>query len=835
MFAMEDQRPGVRQIMASRSEFDIFDRNPDSALDELTELAAVLGGADYAYMGWMDFNRLWFKSKHGFLAAEQPRATTGCQWVLESGGPLLVRDAGQDPRFPPEGIPLPGARPCRSYAGTPLLTGANQIVGTLAILSPEPNQFSSEHLALLEIVARQASTRLELYGRIQAQEHAQRARQRTERALAIERCFVAATLDSIPALVAVLDTAGRMVRLNHSCSQLTGLNLADAVGRPFIEEVFEPDDQLWVSGKLCEAAVGQVSGPHETPWRMAGGFTRRISWTLRPLKGPTGEIQYLIVSGQDVTDQRQMELALHSSEDRYREVVEGSLGFVFTCSMEGRLTSLNGFTAETLGYRSEDLMGRSVTTLLDAGGAASFQECLRTLESEEEWQGSLPLRRRDGVYRHIAFRSRRMELPGERPFVLNHGIDVTEQHEAEEALRLATRQRELILESVGDGIFGIDMEGHLTFINQAAASALGYSPDQLTGHDVHEVVHHSHADGTPYSKATSPILLAMRRREFVRMRDEVFWRQDGTAIPVEYSASPLIEDGRISGMVVAFQDVSERRRLEKMKDEFISTVSHELRTPLTSLRASLGLISSGSLDKRPEKQRQMVEMAICNCDRLVRLVNDIVDFDSVQKGRLPLHRQSVEAIDLLRRAADVAHTAASQVHINFRIDASPALVLADPDRILQVLNELVSNALKFSPPDTQIRLVAQPFITPRASATSAATGINMAVWGASRSTRLDSAPSVSAPSSPETAGRSEICFIVEDQGRGIAPEKLEKIFERFHQGDASDSRALGGTGLGLALCRSIIEQHGGRIWAESGPGQGSRFLFTLPAATPCWP
>ena len=99
----------------------------------------------------------------------------------------------------------------------------------------------------------------------------------------------------------------------------------------------------------------------------------------------------------------------------------------------------------------------------------------------------------------------------------------------------------------------------------------------------------------------------------------------------------------------------ERRRLEKMKDEFISTVSHELRTPLTSLRASLGLISSGSLDKRPEKQRQMIEMAIGNCDRLIRLVNDILDFDSVEKGRLPLHRQAVEAVDLLRRAADVAH------------------------------------------------------------------------------------------------------------------------------------------------------------------------------------
>jgi PAS domain S-box-containing protein len=362
---------------------------------------------------------------------------------------------------------------------------------------------------------------------------------------------------------------------------------------------------------------------------------------------------------------------------------------------------------------------------------------------------------------------------------------------------LATRQRELILESVGDGIYGIDLNGRLTFINQAAARALGYTPEELTGRDVHEIIHHSHADGTPYSRSSSPILQGMRRRESIRMRDEVFWRQDGEAIPVEYSASPLIDDGQISGMVVAFQDVSERRRLERMKDEFISTVSHELRTPLTSLRASLGLISSGSLDKRPEKQRQMVEMAIGNCDRLVRLVNDILDFDSVEKGKLPLHRRQVEAVDLLRRAADVAHTAASQMHIAFLIDAPPAPVLADEDRILQVLNELVTNAIKFSLPDTQIRLTAKP-----------------------------ACESPSAANGPSAA----VCFSVEDQGRGIAPEKLERIFERFQQGDASDSRALGGTGLGLALCRSIVEQHGGRIWAESTLGQGSRFLFTLPAA-----
>jgi PAS domain S-box-containing protein len=802
-------------------EFDIFDRNPDPALDELTELAAVLCGADYAYIGWMDINRLWFKARFGFNAVEQPRAATADQWMLEKGQPLLISNAAEDRRINPLGIQLPGAKPCLSYAGTPLITSAQQVIGTMAVLAIRPDQFRPEHLTLLEILGRQAVTRLELYARIRLQEQAQRSRQRTERALAVERCFVAATLDSIPALVAVLDTAGRLVRMNEPCAQLTGLSLADSVGRPFLDQVLEPDEQDWAVVKLHEAVAGRESGPHESAWRVASasdsppqrqkpftvdfgatgasGNSRRVSWTMRPLLGPNGEIQYIIISGQDVTDQRQIEKALLSSEARYREVVEHSLGFVFTCSMEGRLTSLNAFTAETLGYRAEALVGRSVTELTDAAGAAAFQECLRTLQTQDEWQGALPLRRSDGVYRRIALRSRRMQLPGERPFALNHGMDVSEQFEAEEALHLATRQRELILESVGEGIYGIDLDGNLTFINEAGARALGYSPEELTGRDIHAVIHHSHADGTPYSKSTSPILQALRRCESIRMRDEVFWRHDGTAIPVEYSANPLMDDGHISGMVVAFQDVTERRRLEKMKDEFISTVSHELRTPLTSLRASLGLISSGTLDKRPEKQRQMIDMAIGNSDRLIRLVNDILDFDSGERGRLPLHRRPVEAIDILRRAADVAHDASMQARITLRIEAPMATVYADEDRILQVLNELVSNAIKFSPPDTTIRLAAQPV----ASTVPGAGALNF----------------------------DEVCFIVEDQGSGIQPEKLERIFDRFQQGDSSDSRALGGTGLGLALSRSIVEQHGGRIWAESTPGQGSKFLFTLPAAS----
>jgi PAS domain S-box-containing protein len=784
--------------MPSRSEFDFFDRDPDPALDELTALAAILSGADYAYIAWMDSDRLWFKARHGFQAVEQHRTRTASPWTKEKGEPLLIQDAAKDARFSANGIDLPGARHCRSYVGIPLVAGPRKVMGTLAVLAQAPGRFTQVHLELLNILSHQVVTRLELCSNIAALEQARRARLETERALSVERLFVAATLDSIPFLAALLDTAGCLVRLNYPCMQATGLSIGDAVGLPFFDQILQGEELLMAARNVREAAAGQASGPHETLWRTRGGKTRRVSWTLRPLPGSDGEIQYLILSGQDVTEQRQAEMALLSSETRYRRLVENSLGFLFTCTLEGRLTSLNAFTAETLGYTMKDLTGNSVSAFLDPAGAATFQDGLRTLEARGEWQGGLQVRRRDGVYRRIAFRSRLMELPGERPFVLNHGIDVTEQHEAEQALQMATRQRELILESVGDGIFGIDLEGRLTFINQAAARALHYKPDQLIGRDIHALIYHSHADGQPYSRAESPILKSMSQRKTIRKTNEVFWRQDGTFIPVEYSASPLIEDGQISGMVVAFQDVSERRRLEKMKDEFISTVSHELRTPLTSLRASLGLISSGALDKRPEKQRQMAEMAIGNCDRLVRLVNDILDFDSVERGKLSLHRQPVEAIGLLRRAAEVASTLAGKAHIHIRDGAPSVRVFADEERILQVLNELVSNAIKFSPSGADIQLSAHP-VGPNSGS--------------------------SDPSHPP-----DVRFVVEDQGSGIAPEKLERIFDRFHQGDASDSRALGGTGLGLALCRSIVEQHGGRIWAESTPGKGSRFFFTLPAA-----
>jgi signal transduction histidine kinase len=223
-----------------------------------------------------------------------------------------------------------------------------------------------------------------------------------------------------------------------------------------------------------------------------------------------------------------------------------------------------------------------------------------------------------------------------------------------------------------------------------------------------------------------------------------------------------------------------------MKDEFVSTVSHELRTPLTSLRAALGLIAGGALQNRPDKLQHMLEIAIGNTDRLVRLVNDILDLERIGSGQAQLHYTMCSVDDLLRRAAGLQQTAAAKSNITISFDAAGVSVWADPDRVLQTLTNLISNAIKFSQPGSPIQLSAR---------------------------NLDD---------------SEVEIQVEDHGRGIPEDKLEQIFERFQQVDASDSRAMGGTGLGLAICRSIVHQHGGHIWATSKLGEGATFHFTLP-------
>jgi len=775
--------------LKSLHEYEILDTPADPAFDEIVRVAAQVTGAPYAYLGFLDANRLWFKSRFGFQGTEIPRLATADQYTILEPEPLLVADAAMEPRFPVRGIPLTRTVHCRSYLAAPLV-GPEGGIGTLAVLSPKPNQFTEQHASILSVLARQIMMRLDYSIHSRGQDHSLRARQRIERALMVERNFVSAVLDTMSALVLVVDTAGRIVRFNRACEEISGYTFAELAGRSFPQELFLTEERAKAFQLLEQSRSDTRRDPTELHWLTREGRRRLIAWTTTILTDGSGEINFIIMTGVDVTDQREATAALYASEARYRQLVESSLGMVFTHDLEGRILSINASAAENLGYRVDEMVGRRLTDFVPKDQKPAFENYLRRIALSGEEQGTISLRHRNGEVRIIAWRNRLLDLPEVMPFVLGHGIDVTEKTDAENKLHAVMRQRESILESVGDGIYGVDMQGRIIFVNEVGARMLGYTQDEMEDKDLMQLLGHARADGSVYRIEDSPIYAARGSSAAIRARDEVFRHKDGHPIPVEYVACPMLSNGQVTGVVVAFQDVTERRRLDRMKDEFISTVSHELRTPLTALRAALGLIAGGALEKRPEKRAQMMDVAIGNCDRLVRLVNDILDFERMGAGRLPMRFQEVEAKDLLRRATDLQHPSAQKVGIGFIVDAPPLALWVDEDRILQTLGNLISNAIKFSPAGTEIVLRA----------------------------RVQSA--------------TEAIISVEDKGRGIPPEKLDIIFERFQQVDASDSRDMGGTGLGLAICRNIVRQHGGRIWAESVVGKGSTFYFTVPRTAP---
>jgi PAS domain S-box-containing protein len=370
---------------------------------------------------------------------------------------------------------------------------------------------------------------------------------------------------------------------------------------------------------------------------------------------------------------------------------------------------------------------------------------------------------------------------------LNRALEA-EVHEkvlARDALARLSRQNELILDAAAEGIYGIDPHGYTLFLNPAAARMLGTDAAEVIGRPFEAVlgVGAGEAGGEGVNAVRATLSTGTPRE----VKDAHFRRTDGGSFPVEYASTPIVEDGRITGAVVTFRDVTERREVDRLKDEFVSVVSHELRTPLTSIRGSLGLLAAGKVGEIPEKGRRMLEIAVQNTDRLVRLINDILDIERIESGRVTMELKSVDAAELAHQAVDVMQAMAEKAGVRLYAWADRQPLDADPDRILQVLTNLLSNAIKFSPPGGEVAVTVS------------------------------------------RAG-PELRFQVRDQGRGIPDDRLEAIFERFQQVDSSDARDKGGTGLGLAICRSIVQQHGGRIWAESAPGEGSTFTFTLPAA-----
>jgi PAS domain S-box-containing protein len=333
-----------------------------------------------------------------------------------------------------------------------------------------------------------------------------------------------------------------------------------------------------------------------------------------------------------------------------------------------------------------------------------------------------------------------------------------------------------IIEAAQDAMVSFDAEGTITEWNQASAQTFGRDVRQALGSPVTQLFDVSES-------ARLEELTREARSSPPHHRIEVCARRsDGAAFPCEL----VIALTGAGAYTLYLRDITERKQLERLKNEFVSTVSHELRTPLTSVRGSLGLLEGGLVGPLPAKATELVKIARSNTDRLIRLINDILDLEKIEAGKLELRLEQQRPSELVELTLTGIAGYAEHAQVRLRSDLPPLPpIRADKDRLVQVLTNLVSNAIKFSP--------AQGEVTVEAS-----------------------------------AGDGTVRFSVRDQGPAIPPELQSRLFEKFRQLDGSDARAKGGTGLGLAICKQLVEQHGGRIWVESAPAAGSAFHFELP-------
>jgi PAS domain S-box-containing protein len=483
----------------------------------------------------------------------------------------------------------------------------------------------------------------------------------------------------------------------------------------------------------------------------------------------------------------------------FRALVEYGSDGIALGDGNGNVLYVSPAITRILGYSVEEFIGTNFLTLLHpddlAEGRARFAAVLAN-RLRPTYQRDLRYRHRDGTWRYLEIvRVNRLDDPAVRAIVANFR-DVTERHEALETADHLRRRYELILNSIADGVHGLNLTGNITFQNAAAAAMLGWEAADLIGEPAHETLHHSRGDGTPHDREACPILATLADGVVREVNGDVFWRRDGTSLHVDYVAAPKLDsEGRMRGVVVAFRDVTKQREMQRQIEQarrvsslgrVAASVAHEFNNVLMGIQPFAEILRQKLGD---DSVRQTPLRYILDGLKRGRLIShQILRFASPAEPRLA-------SLDLGEWTRHVSEEARQVLHDQkLEVEAPESIaVQADPEQLSQVMLNLITNARDASAPGATITIGAAaaetiPFLRERLA-------------------------------EPHRFG----ALFVRDHGQGISPEVLDNIFEPLFT-----TKKNGGTGLGLTVVQQIISEHGGKVMVESAPGSGSTFYIALP-------
>lgn len=597
------------------------------------------------------------------------------------------------------------------------------------------------------------------------------------------RAIINAAVDGIIAV----DEHGIVHMVNPACETMFGYQAEELVGKNIasLSAQMADVDHVQTASEVV-ANLGRVKDrSFELSGQKKDGTSFPVEVTVSELVQQGNTLFIAVI--RDITERKANETALQQSEKRFRVMADSTPVMIWMVDDQGNCTYVNQGWTNFCGLNEASSSGDGWLEVVHPEDKERVVDILKSaIADRQRFTAEYRIKRIDGKYRWILSTgapmfSHDIRLNG----YIGSALDITERKEAEQALKES--QERYYLAEVGsrDGLWDWDLLTNYVYYSPRYKEQLSFEDYELENtfqtfdsllhpddrKSTFEAMRAHLEDGVPFDTEFR-LRTKFGDYRWISSRGQAIWDANGTAT-------------RMAGWN---RDITERKELERLKDEFVATVSHELRTPLTAIRGALGLVSGGVVGEVNEETSELLDIASSNCERLVRLINDILDLEKMEAGKLELKVTALDARELASAAIAGLESLALQEGIKLQLNVEAETSFqGDRDRLLQVLINLLSNAVKFSPKGREVTLDVQL-----------------------------------------VKEKSWLRFAVHDQGPGIPEDQLYKLWGKFQQLDSSDTRKKGGTGLGLSISKNIVEMHAGKIGAASKRGEGSTFWFEIP-------
>ena len=760
----------------------VLDTPKEERFERITRIAQAMFAVPIALISLIDHDRQWFKSRQGLDVEQTPRTISFCGHAILDDDAFIIEDADIDPRFMDN--PLVTATPyVKFYAGVPLRGPKGNKLGTLCIIDNVARKMDSGAIAALRDLAKWAEAEL-------ASAYSMRLARTHESHLftilkhTIDGIF---TVDESDLIKAVNPAALRM--FGYEEHELLGQNI-----KMLMTESYRSTQLGFIQNYLRINKALLTTKDREMVGEKSDGTAFSIDVILSEMMVLVDQDPCYVVIIREISELKQAEKKLRESSRLLTTVMNSTTSYVHVRDLEGRYLYVNREYETVFHCTNEEIVGKSYTDVLPLELAQRVWESERVIiETGTTMHTETIVQREDGPHVYLVIRSPLLDENGVVTGTCGVGLDITQNKLLEKemtaalsALRLSEERWAFAIEGSGDSVYDVDIAHAKVQIANRWKQMLGYDDEEI-GDDVREWSGRIHPDDLNRVMESVQEVLAGRIRGFdgeyrLRHKDGHYvWVLDrGTVVQRDENGAPL-------RMVGTHTNITQRKQMDRIKTEFISTVSHELRTPLTSIRGSLGLLEAGVLGTLPDKALDMVKVAHKNSQRLATLVNDILDMDKLLSGKMTMQSEPVNLSELIAQAVEANTAYAADYQVRFFIP--PALnnsdVTGDANRLMQVMANLLSNAAKFSHPGGIVDI---------------------------RQSNIGAFLKVE----------------VEDRGEGIPLAFQPRIFEAFSQADSADTRRQGSTGLGLNISKKLIEQMGGEVGYVTEINCGTTFWFTVP-------